>query len=223
MLTSLHPGEREGGRVERPHLGLPVDAARDAPQSRGALRTQGDRHPQARQELPPLHVRGLRAAGQEARRRAWRARAREERPRGDPRVEQPPAPGGVLRRPVRGDGAAHHQPSPERGRPRLHHQPRRGPRAAHRRNDGEATRRVQRPGEPGPCLRPLLGRLGAGGLESYEDLLSGADEERFEYPDFDENDAAAMCYTSGTTGRPKGALYSHRAICLHSWPLPWRT
>src|ERR671912_1238402 len=57
------------------------------------------------------------------------------------------------------------------------------------------------------------------GLESYEDLLEGADENDFEYPDLDENDAAALCYTSGTTGRPKGALYSHRSISLHSMAL----
>src|ERR671921_52868 len=57
------------------------------------------------------------------------------------------------------------------------------------------------------------------GLESYEDLLEGTDENDFEYPNLNENDAAALCYTSGTTGRPKGALYSHRSISLHSMAL----
>jgi fatty-acyl-CoA synthase len=51
---------------------------------------------------------------------------------------------------------------------------------------------------------------------NYEELLAQGSED-FRYPELDENDGAAMCFTSGTTGLSKGVIYSHRALVLHSF------
>ncbi|MFC5478372.1 3-(methylthio)propionyl-CoA ligase [Massilia suwonensis] len=53
-------------------------------------------------------------------------------------------------------------------------------------------------------------------LLCYEDLMASSSDE-YEWPLFDENSAATLCYTSGTTGNPKGALYSHRSTILHAY------
>ncbi|HLJ94714.1 MAG TPA: long-chain fatty acid--CoA ligase [Gemmataceae bacterium] len=57
------------------------------------------------------------------------------------------------------------------------------------------------------------------GMLDYEQLLAEAKAEEFRYPDLDEQQAVAMCYTSGTTGKPKGVLYSHRALALQAMAL----
>jgi fatty-acyl-CoA synthase len=90
-----------------------------------------------------------------------------------------------------------------------------------------------------PLLEAVLPRLAAGGLRAvvmmcdpaelpglarpagidlfaYEALMEAADED-FAWPVFDERTAAGLCYTSGTTGRPKGVLYSHRSTILHTY------
>ena len=58
---------------------------------------------------------------------------------------------------------------------------------------------------PDIALKPLC----------FESLLD-AQGDRFEWPEFDENTASSLCYTSGTTGNPKGVLYSHRSTLLHT-------
>lgn len=54
------------------------------------------------------------------------------------------------------------------------------------------------------------------GLLCYEDLIAAQDRD-YQWPQFDETTASSLCYTSGTTGNPKGVLYSHRSSVLHSW------
>jgi fatty-acyl-CoA synthase len=70
-----------------------------------------------------------------------------------------------------------------------------------------------------PFERVIVVPYGCGnvpeGFLNYEELLAGASGD-FRYPPIDENDGAAMCFTSGTTGNSKGVIYSHRALVLHS-------
>ena len=63
--------------------------------------------------------------------------------------------------------------------------------------------------------QPLVAVAPNVAVHAWDDLLRDK-PERYDWPEVDERDAAALCYTSGTTGNPKGVAYSHRSIWLHS-------
>jgi acyl-CoA synthetase (AMP-forming)/AMP-acid ligase II len=65
---------------------------------------------------------------------------------------------------------------------------------------------------------PALALPAGMALHCYDDLMDAADDD-FIWPSFEETTASALCYTSGTTGRPKGVLYSHRSTVLHAYAI----
>src|SRR5262245_52477041 len=64
--------------------------------------------------------------------------------------------------------------------------------------------------------RATMPKVSIPNLHCYEEILE-AQDDKYEWPSFDEKTAACLCYTSGTTGNPKGALYSHRSTMLHAY------
>src|SRR5436309_2045723 len=73
------------------------------------------------------------------------------------------------------------------------------------------------PSFPKDCRIVLLGEAETTlpVVATYDGLIAGESED-FDWPEFDERTAAALCYTSGTTGHPKGVLYSHRSTVIHA-------
>ena len=181
-----------------------------------------DRLAHGRGPDPSLHVRRHPSPLEAGRESAERARRRAGRPHRDARVERLSPHGALFRRVRHGRGAAHDQSAALSRTDRVHRQSRRGQVSLLRPHvraaggearagaeDREGLRRDDRP------------RAHAGGEDPEPAVLRGAASARrtttTHGPTFDERTASSLCYTSGTTGHPKGVLFSHRSTVLHSF------
>ena len=191
-----------------------------------AERHHGDQEIVSRRVEGDVHRYTYRELAQRSRRLANALAARgvaHRRARRHAGLERLPPHGAVLRGLRLGRRAAHAQPAPASRPGGVDRRPRRRPGAVLRpdlpaadrgdrlaREDHQGLRRDDRP------------RAHAGvdaqvpNLLCYEELVEPRSDD-FDWPVFDENTASSLCYTSGTTGNPKGALYSHRSTLLHTY------
>ena len=115
-------------------------------------------------------------------------------------------------------GLPHDQPAAVRRPDRLHRQPRRttgscsSTPASSRWSSGCA---ALAGGLPDRAATATAETSLPGDRHCYDELIAAEDDD-FAWPEFDERTASALCYTSGTTGNPKGVLYSHRSTVLHA-------
>ena len=170
-----------------------------------------------------MTLRGVHGARREARERADdEARREARRPRRDALLEPPAAPRGLLRDPVHGRRRPHAQPAPPPDRARLHREPR--ARTSSSSCDEALLPLLEKFRADVPSLRKVIvfrtDRTAAHDSPPRRlARLRGPARRRarpFDWPRLDENAAAMLCYTSGTTGNPKGVLYSHRSTVLHA-------